>query len=248
MTAPVRVFVAADGNEFMHDIASWFADAARLAGRHAELISDELPAVDLVSPADFAAAVKTSVAAFVRLARNHTDFVRQTSAARLNEHGHPRSSAINDRVKIRVPPSHQMMLATGRKSSHLASWRGPMTIIERLSDTGYSMTENATGRAFQRAITNILPCRATSNRSAAVFDPAHADPFVVSEILAIRDDPDSPVYVAKVVSISADSVSVQCYGCTTPTSPVLFSALAGTCPTRTTSPSLKPPLPVSFRA
>ena len=58
VTAPVRVFVAADGNEFMHDIASWFADAARLAGRHAELISDELPAVDgainlVVAPHEF---------------------------------------------------------------------------------------------------------------------------------------------------------------------------------------------------
>ena len=178
---------------------------------HNRAIDAELPAVDLASPADFAAAVKTSVAAFVRLAQNHTDFVRQTSAALLNEHGHPRSYAINDRVKIRVPPSHQMMLATGRKSSHLASWRGPMTITERLSDTGYSMTEVATGRNFQRAITNILPYRATSNRSAAVFDPAHADPFVISEITAVRDDPDSPVYVAKVTSIAADSISVQYY-------------------------------------
>jgi hypothetical protein len=58
---------------------------------HNRSIDDELPAVDLASPADFAAAVQTSVAAFVRLAQNHTDFVRQTSAARLNEHGHPRS-------------------------------------------------------------------------------------------------------------------------------------------------------------
>jgi hypothetical protein len=91
-----------------------------------------------------------------------------------------------------------------------------MTIAERLSDTGCSMTEDATGRNFQRAITNILPCRATSSRSAAVFDPAHAGPFVISEILAVRDDPDSPVYVARVTSIAADSVSVQCYGCTTP--------------------------------
>jgi hypothetical protein len=49
---------------------------------HNRSIGDKFPAVDLASPADFAAAVRTPVAAFVRLTRNHTDFVRQTSAAR----------------------------------------------------------------------------------------------------------------------------------------------------------------------
>ena len=179
---------------------------------HRRGIEDELPALDLSSPDDFATAVKTSVAAFVRLAQNHTAYVRQSTAARLNEHGHPRSYAINDRVKIRIPPSHEMMIATGRKSSHLASWRGPMTITDRLSATGYSMTEISTGRSFERAITNILPYRATSARSPAVFDPAHAEPFVVSEIIAVRDEPDSPVYLAKVTSISANSVHVHYHG------------------------------------
>lgn len=58
MTAPVRVFVAATGNEFMRDIASWFVDAARMAGRTADLVSDELPTVDgsinfVVAPHEF---------------------------------------------------------------------------------------------------------------------------------------------------------------------------------------------------
>lgn len=58
MTAPVRVFVAANGNEFMRDIASWFVDAARLAGRTSELVSDALPSIDgsinlVVAPHEF---------------------------------------------------------------------------------------------------------------------------------------------------------------------------------------------------
>ncbi len=58
MTAPVRVFVAAHGNEFMRDIASWIVDAARLTGRTADLISSELPAPDgsinlVVAPHEF---------------------------------------------------------------------------------------------------------------------------------------------------------------------------------------------------
>ena len=100
-----------------------------------------------------------------------------------------------------------------------------MTITERLSDTGYSMTEVATGRNFQRAITNILPHRATSNRSAAVFDPAHADPFVVSEIIAVRDDPDSPVYIAKVTSIAADCLCTVLRMCHPRPRPCCFQPL-----------------------
>jgi hypothetical protein len=185
------------------------------AATSARALDDELPAADLASPADFATAVRTSVTAFTLLARNHTNYVRETSAARLNSHGHSRTCAINDRVKIRVPPTHQQMLATGRRSSHLASWRGPCTITARLSDTTYSMTENSTSRNFERAVTNILPHRATSARSGPLFDPAHSDPFVLQELIAVRDEPDSPFYVAAVTAIAADHISVNHYGCTT---------------------------------
>ena len=58
MTAHVRVFVAAGGNEFMRDIASWIVDAARRTGRAADLVSGELPAPDgsinlVVAPHEF---------------------------------------------------------------------------------------------------------------------------------------------------------------------------------------------------
>jgi len=56
--APVRVFVAATGNEFMRDIASWIVDASRASGRTAELVTDELPQLDgsinlVVAPHEF---------------------------------------------------------------------------------------------------------------------------------------------------------------------------------------------------
>lgn len=56
---PVRVFVAADGNAFMHDIAGWLAEAVGLDGRTAEVVADgrlpdEGPSVDLVvAPHEF---------------------------------------------------------------------------------------------------------------------------------------------------------------------------------------------------
>ncbi len=54
--APVKVFVAADGNEFMKDIAGWIVEACR--GRRATLHQDELPCADgsinlVVAPHEF---------------------------------------------------------------------------------------------------------------------------------------------------------------------------------------------------
>ena len=56
--AAVRVFVSARGNGFMHDIASWVAEAASLTGRRAEVVTDGLPAADgsinlVVAPHEF---------------------------------------------------------------------------------------------------------------------------------------------------------------------------------------------------
>src|SRR4051812_13120498 len=58
MPAPVNVFVAARGNEFMRDIAGWIVEAATIAGREARLVDDRLPAVDgsinlVVAPHEF---------------------------------------------------------------------------------------------------------------------------------------------------------------------------------------------------
>jgi len=177
-------------------------------------IDDELPAADLNNPAAFAEAVKISAAAFTRLARDHTEYVRVTTADRLNRTGTPRTYSIADKVKIRIPPTHEMMLATGRRSSHLASWRGPCTITARLSTTAHSMKEDATGRKFERVVTNILPCRAVSARGPAAYDPKYSDPFSINEFIAVRDSPGEPFYIATVKTIRTKSIKVQCLGCT----------------------------------
>jgi hypothetical protein len=173
----------------------------------------ELPDLDTSDPALFAEAVVTSAAAFTRLAAHHADYVRSTTADRLNQQGHPRTYTIGEKVKIRVPPSHEQMLATGRRSSHLASWRGPCTVSQRLSTTAYAMTEDATGRKFERVLTNILPYRASTAKTQAVYDPATSDPFVPAEIIAVRDAPGTPYYLAEVTVISDISITVHYYGC-----------------------------------
>ena len=134
----------------------------------APALEAELPDLDTSDPASFAEAVAASAAAFTRLASHHADYVRSTTANRLNQQGRPRTCTIGEKVKLRVPPSHEQMLSTGRRSSHLASWRGPCTVSQRLSTTACAMTEDATGRKFERVLTNILPCRASTAKTQAV--------------------------------------------------------------------------------
>jgi hypothetical protein len=74
--------------------------------------------------------------------------------------------------------------------------------------------EIATGRKFERVVTKPLPCRATSARSAAHFEPTHSDPFVVGDFAAVRDAPDTPFYIAKIVAVLDLGINVHCFGCT----------------------------------
>ena len=93
------------------------------------------------------------------------------------------------------------MLATGRRSSHITAWRGPCTVTARLSSTGCSMTEDSSDHRFERTALNMLPCRATSAVTSKAYDPFYSGPFNIDEIIAIRDDPDSPFYIAKATAI-----------------------------------------------
>jgi hypothetical protein len=75
------------------------------------------------------------------------------------------------------------------------------------------MTEDLTGRKFERVLTNVLPYRASSARAQAVYDPATSDPFIIGEIVAVRDAPATPYYLAEVIAISATSTTVHYFGC-----------------------------------
>ena len=89
-------------------------------------------------------------------------------------------------------------------------------MTERLSTTAYQMTEQSSGRQFERVVSNILPYRATSSRSAAVYDPTCSDDFLVDEFVAIRDEPHTPFYLAKATDVTDIGVNVHYFGCTNP--------------------------------
>ena len=162
----------------------------------------------------FALAVRTSTTAFVQLAKNHDQYVKDETAARLNEKGFPRAFVIGAMVKARFPPTKTEMDATGRQSSHISSWRGPCRVLDRLSATTYRMIQLDTNREFERSIANLLPWRAESRKKArnAQYDESLSTPFTVNEFIAVRDEPGGWFFLAKVSAITTTAIIVHYYG------------------------------------
>jgi hypothetical protein len=162
----------------------------------------------------FAAAVKTSTTAFIQLARNHDQYVKDETATLLNANGHPRTFAIGDMVKARFPPTQAELLATGRKSNHVSSWRGPCRVVDRLSATAYAIVQLDTIRWYERMVGNLLPWNATSARKnkSATFDPTASASFVPNEFVAIRDEPKSWFFLAKTIWVGETTFIVHYYG------------------------------------
>jgi hypothetical protein len=172
---------------------------------------------ELFLPDEFAAAVAVSTRAFSRLAQTHDEFVRNETAARLNEHGKAKTFEIGEKVKVRVPPTALQMEETGRRAKHITAWRGSCTVVERrLSQTAYAAVDDVTKRRYERVISNLLPYlahKAKTNANAA-YNPQYSEPFLPDEFIAIRDDPTSPFYIAKVELVVRKTVAVHYYGCT----------------------------------
>jgi hypothetical protein len=167
-----------------------------------------------VSPVEFAAALRISMQAFHAMAAAHKSFLAKTTEERLNKHGTPTTFALNDRVKIYVPPTHAQILRTGRKSNHIVAWRGPCKITRLLSPTSYEVEEEGSGRTFQRTIINIRPFRATKTPPPPHHDLVSSAALLPSTIIAVRDTPDSAFHLAKVLHLTEILLSVHYLGTT----------------------------------
>jgi hypothetical protein len=171
---------------------------------------------ELCLPGEFAEAVAVSTTAFCQLAKSHDQFIREETAARLNEKGFAKTFQIGDKVKVRVPPTAAQMEETGRRAKHITAWRGPCTIVERLTQTAYVAVDDSSKRRYERVISNLLPYRATKAKINAdsAFNPHYSDPLQEGEFIAIRDEPAGPFYVAEVMAVDETSVNLHYYGCT----------------------------------
>jgi hypothetical protein len=183
---------------------------------------------ELALPPQFADAVALSTQIFTALAKNHDQFIKTETALRLNKKGSSRVFEIGDKVKIRVPPTQAQLLETGRRAKHVTAWRGPCSILERLSTTSYAAVDDTTKRRYERVIANILPYhakRAKTNADAS-FSEVYSEPFVKGEFLAVRDEPHGPFYIALVLDVTDKLIRVHYYGTT---SIVLATALFKPC-------------------
>ncbi len=115
---------------------------------------------EICLPGEFAEAVAVSTHIFCQLAANHDTFVKNETAARLNLKGSAKTFQVGDKVKVRVPPTASQLEETGRRVKHITAWRGPCTIVERLSATTYSAVDDTSRRRYERSIANLLPYRA----------------------------------------------------------------------------------------
>jgi transposase InsO family protein len=195
------------------------------------------------SPEAFIAALRISVDAFHRFAATHKTFMAQTTQERLNKFGTPAHFALDDRVKIYVPPTHAQLQRTGRRSNHIVAWRGPCRITKILSDTAYEMVEECSKRTFQRTIVNIRPFRATKDPPPPHHDLLSSAQLVHGTIVAVRDTPHSPFHLAKVLSNTENHLSLHYLGTTNSsldaavfrllwTAPDQRTVLRDTCPAR----------------
>jgi hypothetical protein len=164
---------------------------------------------ELKLPAQFAEAVALSTQVFTAMAKNHDQFVKKETVLRLNEKGTSRVFEVGEKVKVRVPPTQAQLLTSGRRAKHVTAWRGPCTILERLSTTAYAAVDDTTKHRYERVIANILPykaARAKKNADAS-FSQTYSAPFSVGEFIAIRDEPTGPYYVALVQTVTAKCIA-----------------------------------------
>jgi hypothetical protein len=170
---------------------------------------------ELLLPTEFSEAVAVSTKVFCQLASTHDQFVKNETAARLNRSGTAKTFCIGDKVKVRVPPTAAQMEETGRRAKHITAWRGPCTIVERLSQTAYVAVDDASKRRYERVLANLLPYHAKRAKSNpdALFSPQYSDPFVEDEVIALRDEPGGPFYIARVQDVNTASIRVHYYGC-----------------------------------
>jgi hypothetical protein len=109
------------------------------------------------------------------------------------------------------------MEETGRRAKHITAWRGPCTVTERISSTAYAVTDDTSGRQYERVASNILHYNATrpkANAAAERFNETYSKPFAENEFIAIRDDPTGPFYVAQIFELTETTITVQYFGTT----------------------------------
>ena len=107
--------------------------------------------------------IRESTKAFITIATNHGNHMRQLRAKYLNSRGRVLSDMkVGEYVKIYCPPSNSQAVKRGRKVKHICHWRGPLRLTDKLSETTFKMCSYFdTKKVFKRHITNDIELQNT---------------------------------------------------------------------------------------
>jgi len=64
---------------------------------------------------------------------------------------------VKDQVLFHVAPGQNQAKARNRRAKHMLRFRGPATVLKKLSDTTFELRVNKSRRVFQRSVVNMRP-------------------------------------------------------------------------------------------
>jgi hypothetical protein len=181
----------------------------------------------------------TSMKLYREVAEKNSTKARQESARRLNATGTKKEYKVGDKVMIYMPPkadndvggkSELEPHAQRWKAKHKPQWRGPCTVMERLSNATYKLKEDATGTIFQRSVRGInkFPTSSAESKDKARRAPEERRPapaqmdlnldqqWMVGDLIAVKDEPDDKKFwIAEITEKKEGDLELHYYIATT---------------------------------
>ena len=153
---------------------------------------------------DDIAAMRATANAFVQQIEN----VRKEAAERtalLNRRGSKKEYAIGERVSFFIPPTEKEAREMQRKPKHLLQYRGPASVVEKLSSSTYQIIFE--GRTYYRCFSELRPYRSTMtpiDLPMANSRSMQENRLIIGNFVSLcdSDDPeDDHFHLCKVVDI-----------------------------------------------
>ena len=145
--------------------------------------------------------------------------VRREAAERtaeLSKKGMKRVYKEGEKVSFFIPPSEKEANDMGRKPKHMLQYRGPATIVERLSNTSYQLEFE--GRTYYRCFQELRKYKSHDlpvDLPMANGKNMQVNRFIVGNFVTLcdTDDPqDDLFHLCKVTSIEDDRAVLLNYG------------------------------------
>ena len=133
------------------------------------------------------------------------------SALALNEKGLPRKDwKVGDKVAFFIPPADLEVQDSKKRAKHLLQYRGPATLVEKLSPNGTTWKLEHNGRFYERHCKHFEVWKANED----VHTQLVVNDFVIGTYLAYRmTNQETNYHLAKIVDIT-DNIATIWHMCT----------------------------------